>query len=121
MGKKKKDKKLKPRDPYALDAMMGTGAGPHLDKSREDKYGIYWDEDEEDDSPLIDTSCPLCGQPPKESMVEEEFDYGVPTEATLTATVVQLDCEECEFTWTDERADLAREAAVDIYLEKKDG
>lgn len=65
-------------------------------------------------------TCPNCDASCVEyAPVEERFEYGAVDPVTLAATVVKGDCRACGFQWTDERAEIARDAAVRKHLQER--
>ena len=118
--KRKKTDPPKRRNPHALDALMRKG-GRHTDRKKEsEKYGARHWEENGDEELTVDEACPSCGGINiTEETVTTIFEYGVPTEATLTAEVPVMDCSDCKFSWCDWRGERSRDAAVDEYLKEK--
>jgi transposase-like protein len=98
--------------------MRKGGAFIDQKKEADKKAARNWEEEYEE---VVDSYCPHCkskNSTEKETTVT--FEYGIPTEATLTAEVPFLECNDCKFSWCDRRTEQAREAAVDEYLRTKE-
>ncbi len=69
--------------------------------------------------------CPSCKSGNvTEHTVLDSFVHGSKYSAaykpvTLSATIIALECNDCEFTWCDRRAEDAREQAVRNHLAEK--
>lgn len=118
-SKRKKTDLPKRRNPHALDAKMRKAGFIPDHKKEADKYAARNWKEEEDEN--VDPACPHCGSTNNtETKATVTFEYGIPTEAILTAEIPLLECSSCKFPWCDNRTEQAREAAVDEYLQTKE-
>lgn len=62
-------------------------------------------------------NCPACGSAVTSSDEDVDFQYGEGADAvTLTAHHQVFTCHQCEMTYTDEGAELARKWAIDRHV-----
>jgi hypothetical protein len=76
-----------------------------------------------DESDMLSTMCPSCGAVDSVTFTREDesFPYGVaPHTVMLTAVVDKGCCSACTFSFTDWRAEVARDGAVQAHLRTKD-
>jgi putative zinc finger/helix-turn-helix YgiT family protein len=68
---------------------------------------------------LTDIACPACGKNKISTRKEKDsFSYGIGKSAVeLTATIPVHRCEECNFEFTGDEADLAKHEAICRYLD----
>jgi hypothetical protein len=79
------------------------------------------DDDTEPDPP---TRCPSCNTADSVTYAQEEerFPYGVGEGAVMLSAVVDKgSCSACSFSFTDWRAEMARDEAVKLHLAKSQG
>lgn len=64
--------------------------------------------------------CPSCGYEAVTFSVQRtKFPYGMVGEQVILETIVPVgQCGHCEFVFTDERAEKAKQVAVDDHLRK---